>query len=666
MTTRKDEQNIQNEKSKSLIITLLNRLAAFIYSLFIDTWIGRRLLHAETTYDNSAIGRRLSGDVKKTERADKARRNIATVLERGIVAKVIRKISGALAIMSVNIYGMFFAVYGIAAIITYFVAVYALGNPTEITQNRLVTAIIITVCSIPFMSSTKNIVELFGTGKLARKISVKYLCIPEEKLKTKKKISGLSAMLLAAAIGLALGGLSFYISPAIVISVFLIVNLLFLIFAIPEVGILIIVTSIPFMQYIRFADVALIVFIVFTALAYVLKVLRGNRTMRISSPCIMVVLYCLATLVASSFSPLGIKPFVNAIYMSLIVLGGYFLGSNLTRKKEIRDVCIKILTVSLVLLAMLQFLNMYYMSISSGIEYSLNFNYRSIISDAGINVTYNVRLPGLLAAMLSPLLIAECFRQNRIYNVITVLLCFVPVIISIALYGTFEIMLALVVGVALYLIMYSHKTLTAVILLIIPVSIVFMLLPDVLTLVGITNIPTWTDMVNFIFPDNSSLSAIRSSVVSDIGEMIKDGNIFGIGVGEDTLRQMLAPYISVMSESATDAGTTYMQTICESGVFGLSLFFIFAFLLVKHSLKFIMKNVDRKERIITLAFLCGFITAVLLGFICCIYNDMQMRFLFWLCAGMLQGQIMNSKEKDQRIRSSTENNPNNTDMSFKV
>lgn len=666
MTTRKEEQNIQNEKSKSLIITFLNRLAAFVYSLFIDTWIGRRLLHSETTYDNSFIGKHLSGEVKRAEKSGRVRRNIATVLEKGIIARIIRKISGALAIMSVNVYGMFFAVYGIATIITYFVEVYALSNPLGITQTQLITAIIITVCSIPFMSSAKNVTELFGTGKLARKISVKYLCIPEEKLNSKRKISGTAVMLLAAAIGLVLGALSFYISPVIVISVFFAINLLFLIFAIPEIGVLIIVTALPFMQYILFADVILITAIVFTALAYILKALRGNRTFHMSSPCIMVILYCIATLVASSFSPLGAKPFVNALSMTAIVAGGYFLGSNLTRKKSIRDVCVKILTVSLILLAMLQFLNVYYMSISSGIEYSLNFNYRSIIADAGINVIYNVRLPGLLAAMLSPLLIAECFRQKRIYNIVTVLLCFVPVMLSIALYGTFEIMLALVVGVALYLIMYSHKTLTVAILLIIPTAILFMIVPNIISHAGINNIPTWAEVVNFIFPDNSNLSAVRSSVVTDINAMIKDGHMLGIGVGDDTLKQMLAPYISVMSENAADAGTTCMQIICESGIFGLSLFLIFAFLIVKHSLKFVMKSVDRNERIITLALLCGFVTAILLGFICCIYTDMQMRFLFWLCAGMLQGQILNSKAKDQSIAFSMENSPYNTDLSLKV
>ena len=664
--TRKDEQNMQNEKSKSLIITFLNRLAAFIYSLFIDTWIGRRLLHSETTYDNSFIGKYFSGDVKKTENSGRFKNNIATVLEKGIIARIIRKISGALAIISVNVYGMFFAVYGVSAIITYFVEVYALANPYEISQTRLITAIIVTVCAIPFMSSAKSVLELFGTGRLARKISQKYLCIPEEKLRSKKKISGTPVMLLSAAIGLVLGGLSFYIPPIGVISLFFAINLLFLIFSIPEIGILILVTALPFMQYILFADVLLITVILFTALAYILKALKGNRIFHISSPGIMLILYCLATLVASAFSPLGAKTFVNALSMTTIVFGGYFLGSNLTRKKSIRDVCFKILTLLLVLLAMLQFLNVYYMSISSGIEYSLNFNYRSIISDAGINVIYNVRLPGLLAAMLSPLLIAECFKQKRIYNIVTVLLCFVPVMLSIALYGTFEIMLALVVGVVLYLIMYSHKTLTAVILLIIPISIVIMIIPEILNFVGVKSIPTWFDIVNFIFPDNSNLSAVRAATVSDISAMLSDGNLLGIGVGDDTLMYMLTPYMSVIGENATDAGTTVMQMLCESGIFGLLLFAIFTFLLVKHSLKFVMKNVDRGERIITLALLCGFITAIILGFICCIYTDMQMRFLFWLCAGMLQGQVMNSKEKDRSATLSMENSPNNTHLSLKV
>lgn len=667
LMNNREDYNIHDRKIKSLIITFLNRLAAFIYSLFTDTWIGRKILSGETSYDSSATGRLLSGDKKLSERAMRRKRALSGALERGFAARVLSKISSTLAAMSVSVYGLFFAIYGVSSMIVYLIVVYALPVTSHLTVNRLITCIFLIVCSIPFMSTSKSVCELFGSGRLARKIATSYFCVPEEKLNSKNRCGGAPYMLVASALGLVLGAVSMAVSPAIVLAVFFAINILFLIFAIPEVGLLISVTALPFMQYIQFAEIILITLIIFTAISYILKVVRGNRTFYISSAGVMVILYCLAMLVSSSFSPLGWRTFINAVSVSLVVAGGYFLGANLTRKPNIRNVSIKILTVSLVVLAALQFWNAYYVSISSGLEYSLNFDYRSIISNAGINVTYNVKIPGLLAAMLSPLLIAECFRQKKIYKIVTLILCFIPVALSIALYGSFEIMVALLAGIALYLVMFSHKSLTAIILLVIPVSMVLLMLPDILYFAGVENIPTWTQFVNFIFPDNGELSSIRSSVVADVVKMIGDGNNYmGIGVGEEIFSYMFKPYATLMSEGSQDAGTMYMQIICEAGILGFAIFVSFAFLIIKHSLKFIIRKVDRSDRITTLALLCGFTTATLLGAICCIYSDVQMRFLFWICAGMLSGQINKSKYDQKRVQSTMMSGPNMTDVSMTI
>ena len=668
MTNNRDEQNIQDiqdSKSKSLIITFFNRLAAFIYSLFTDTWIGRTVMADRNSYDESAVGRFLSGEYKSNSAREK-RRTLSGALERGAAAKIFRKISATLSAMSVNVYGLFFAVYGSVAMLIYFVAVYILPATYYVSESNVLTCAFIIICSIPFLSSAKSVCEIFGSGRIAKKIATSYFCIPEEKLLSKRRCGGTIYMLISATLGILLGSLSLFISPIAVVLGFVVINMLFLIFAIPEVGLLISVTALPFMQYISFTEVMLIALVSFTGIAYVLKVIRGNRTFYISSAGVMVILYCVAMIAASSFSSLGARAALNGLSVAVVVAGGYFLGANLTRKPTVRKVCIKVLTVSLVILAVLQFWNVYYLSISSGLEYSLNFNYSSIIDKAGLNVTYNVRLPGLLAAMLSPLLIAECFRQKRIYNIVTIILCFIPVILSIALYGTFEIMVALILGIALYLIMFSHKTLTAIILISIPAVTVFLLLPDVLSLAGI-NVPTWIQFVNFIFPDNSELSSVRSSVVADVWKMIGDGvNFMGIGVGDDVFAYNFASYASLTSEGSRDAGTMYMQIICESGILGFSIFAIFACIIVKHSLRFVIKQTDRGERVTTLALLCGFITAVILGAICCIYSDIQMRFLFWICAGMLSGQINKNKYDQRRLQSTMSSSADMTDVSIKI
>ena len=665
MTNNREEHNNQKVKRKSLIVTLLNRLAYFIYSLFTETWIGRSVIGDGRLYDESAIGKLLSGENKSKE-AKERRRKLGGALERGAAARTFRKLSSTLSEISVNVYGLFFMVYGVFSTFIYFVIVYATKNSPHFTENRLIACVFLIVCSIPFLSTTKSVCEIFGSGRLAKKIATSYLCIPEEKLLSHKRRGGAAYMLISATLGLILGIGSLVLSPAVVIATFFVVNIIFLIFAIPEVGLILSITVLPFAQYIEFSEIALVAVVVITAFAYILKVIKGNRTFFVSSAGIMVILYCASMMIASSFSPLGINTFINSVSVAIVVAGGYFLGANLTQKASVRRVCIKILTITLVVLALLQFWNVYYTSISSGIEYSFNFNYLSIIDDAGINVTYNLKIPGLLAAMLSPLLIAECFRQKRIYNIVTVLLCFAPVILCIALYGTFEIMVALLLGLALYLVMFSHKTLTAIILLLIPASILALMLPDILHLAGINQVPTWTQFINFIFPDNSEISSTRSGVIADVCKMIGDGNFMGIGVGKEIFVYRFTSYASLSSEGATDAGTMYMELICESGILGFAIFCAFVFLTVKHALRFVITQNDRGERVTTLALLCGVITAIFLGAICIIYGDIQMRFLFWICAGMLEGQINTNKNNQRRMQSTMLNSAEMSDLSMKI
>ena len=99
MTNNREEQNNQKVKRKSLIVTLLNRLAYFIYSLFTETWIGRSVIGDGRLYDESAIGKLLSGENKSKE-AKERRRKLGGALERGAAARTFRKLSATLSEIS--------------------------------------------------------------------------------------------------------------------------------------------------------------------------------------------------------------------------------------------------------------------------------------------------------------------------------------------------------------------------------------------------------------------------------------------------------------------------------------------------------------------------------------------------------------------------------------
>ncbi len=660
--TVNQSQGKKKKRSRSFFATYLTRLISFISALFMKSWVGRAISSSGETFKNSFIRKSFVSMKAKLRKRNGFIKKLSYVFENGFFARFGRSLVTVLTTMSVGVYGMFFATFGIATVITHFIAIYVIPNASYDGEIGLIVGLILVVCSIPFLSSTKSVIQLFAGGKAASKLAKGFFCIPEEKLWNQKKIGGVAFMLLSAFLGMAAGALTYFVNPIYIMTALIVFVAVVLIFSYPEGGVIISCLILPFLQYIEHVDLLLFALVLLTGISYTVKLIRGKRTFHMSAMGVMVVLLGISMIIAGMFSPGGSTALTHSVYNVIIIWGAFFLGGNLTKNDDVRKICIKILMASLVIIAFLQFLNLYFMNISEGVEQSLETDYRSILDHTGLEATKNLKIPGLWAAMLSPLLIAECFNKKRIYSVVALLLCFVPVVLSIAFFGTLEIMIALLIGVALYLVLHSSRSVTNIIIVLLCLSLVFMIIPIVAGYFGVNDLPTFGEAVEMLFPDSDELSAYRSHIVKDTWRMLSDGNIFGIGSGSEAYRNAMAPYVTPVSENAETPATAYVQLICEAGIVGLVIFVAFSVLLLKHGMKYVINPKNRRSKTVLLGMISGYMTALILGSVSCIFDEVQMRFLLWLFAGLISSQIYSSESGQYLSDSKLKDTENEVDV----
>ena len=655
----------QKEKKKrngSSLVSSGTRLIGVCSSKFKRSFVGRTILNSGDTFNNSFIRKKIAQKKQGIRHKNTVLSKLAVVCENGFVAKAAHAISDVASTMSVAVYGLFFLMFGIVTILSHFASIYVIPNPSYDGSLCFFVGFTTAICSIPFLSSSKSVIQLFAGGKLARRITNGFFLIPEEKFWNQTKRGGVYYMVISGFLGIGCGVLSYFTNPIYIIATFFTIVGVMLVLSFPEIGIILSCAVMPFLQYIKYTDSVIFFIVAVTAISYIIKLIRGRRTFHMSGIGVMVFVFGITMLIAGIFSSGGEGALKYSLFNVLIIFGAFFIGGNLTKNDDVRRVCTKILTVSLVAIAFLQFWNLYYMEISDGVKHSLMSDYRSIIGSTALGGSSNLKVPGLWAALVSPLIISACFNRKRIFGVVALLLCYVPVALSIVYFGTVEIMIALIIGVIIYLLFHSSRSAINTVVIAVCVGVVLCLVPVILGYAGVENAPTYKEILEPIINRSQAESAYRSQIVSDTYKMIFDGNIWGIGSGEGIFKSAMAGYYSTATENASMPGTSFMQIFCEAGIFGISVFAAFVVFLLKNGIKYIIVPTSRQSKILTLGLLSGFISALILGFFSCIFENAQMRYLFWLFAGLISSQSYSENSIELAQKASMKNNPSEIDV----
>lgn len=634
-------KRIKRKRRPSLLWSAVDRLTAIIYSFFTNGRIGDMLSSGDTMCKRSYLASVFSKEKRRASRV--LLKYPETLMEKSLVSRTITFIRQFLASLKLNVYGVFFAFFGLSSAIVSLIPA-MIGGVNALDEGALIAAGTITLCSIPPLFSSQSAAEAIFGSRMMSRVALDLLCIPEEKLKTKKQYGGTVYMFIASIVAMILGALTYYWDPLYVPLAFLCICVLFLVFSSPEAGVIITLALTPFMQYFTNPKLVLLIMVVVTAISYLCKVFQKRRHLSLSPEISMVLLFCGFTFIGGLFSHGGTETLIDSIITVILILGGFLLTYNLVNSEKLLSAASKTLTVSFIVLCIIGVWESVYYGISSRIIDSVSPNISQLAEERLLYIVDNGIVFGMFAILIFPMLFAYMSKRKSVKGIALIASLCVLVIAAAWMRSHYEIIVALMIECVVYWFMYSHKTMTSVIFAMIPIGIVIMLYPYA---VHYLNFPNISEILMEYMPASIADAEMHPSVMGDVTAMILDGNFGGIGAGDHAFKSLFPAYAGVGSAGAENPMSLWLEILCWSGVFGLVAFFIFVIFLVKRSCGYLIDQSSKELRARALALFSGLIAAMLLGCVYSIWTDERVLYLFWACAGLLMSYIRLGRDREE-------------------
>lgn len=579
-------------------------------------------------------------------------------VERSAIAKFIWFIIDFFAALRIQVYGAFFTFFGLSSTITYLISAIVNGMGS-VDVMSFIASIIIAVCSIPLLFSSSPAIEALSNSVFLQKFMLDILCVPKEKLRAKGQYGGSAYIFVAAIIAIALGATSYFISPLYVVVLFVCLIAVLAIMSSPEIGVIITLALLPFLQYLPTPTIILFALLAMTFISYIVKVFERKRTISLSPEITMVLLFCGFIIVGGFLSKGGIQTFFDGVLTVSLILGGFLLTYNIINTEKMIAACLKTLTASFLVLCLFGIWDGLYNGVSARIIDSVEPSITSLTEQNVIYIADSGAVFGLFAIILFPMLFAYISKRKTVQGFFSVAILMMIAVIAASVCSHYEIVVVLLIEFALYWFINGHRAMTVFMFALIPIGFVYALYPLGVTYLGFPNL---THVLMEYMPASTYNSAYHAGVGIDVLKMLLDGNILGIGAGEHAFKSVFPSYAGAVSAGATDPSSLWLEILCWSGVLGLVSFLVFLIFLVKRSFGFFVDPYTKELRTKAIALFCGIAGAILFGCVYSIWSDHRVLYLFWAAVGLLMGYIRLGRNGEGIRRAEFENDNDSKDV----
>ncbi len=648
---------IKKRRRQSFLIGMLNRLTAFVYTLFGNSRLVGGLLSGDQLYQNSLCGRFLEKNSRNVSKLV-GLRYADRIVEQSRTLRLIGTVKDFFAALGLNVYGIFFMVYSLSAVFIYYISLMLKGSAPH-ASSALAVILITFVCSIPLTVTSRSLLSVISESSIAKGVLQRFLGIPEENLRSGKQIGGTEYMFISAISAVVFGIFTYFIHPAYLPLLFALIIVLVLVSASPEVGVVLTVAATPFLQFTEAAEWVLVSMILLTAFSYGNKLLRRRRILIMSAEAVILFLFCAMILAASSFAHGGSETFFDAVLAVILIFGGFFLPYSLMRGKHRISSCTVLMTITYVILCLAGLWNLFYNGIADGMMYSMREDLRPIFDSNIIYIADNAAVFGVYTVLIAPLVFAYGAKQKDAQGVAAAIILTAILVGTTMIYGSFEAMVALLIEFCLFWLLYSRRSRTVLILCTLVVSILMLIYPILSKALGLYDIKS---AVEHMLPLSLSDSSIHLSSIKSTLEMLFDGNLFGVGAGDHAFISYYPAYSDAVSANMTTAPTLWLKVLCWSGIGGLVAFAILFLLMLCNSLAYLFRSRAGELRREVLALFGSVFAAVLFGSINGVWDDPRMLYLFWVSVGLLAGAIRDGRSEREQISASFANKFEHTDL----
>lgn len=610
-----------NSKDSGVIISSLNSMFGRLYELISKSMVGA-FLSSHSSLDDK-FSRSLTGtvlcDINGSKRVDaRFEESSAVAVFRRIKKSILRSdMMTAVLFLVLSVFFVF-----IANVIK------DTASESLVLVRTFADLLVIILFAVPsllvgFTNRYRSLGELISESRLMQIFFNDILGVGDEyyyEYKRKPVSRASEALLLALIVGV----ISYFVSPLYIAVAVLLAFFTLLVASIPEAGVMSVIFFLPFSGMIPQAEAMLLSFAVITEISVTVKISRGKRRLHIGIADALVLLFAMFTLFGGISIAGGLDAFLTSLKYVVIILF-YF-------------------PIKCVICDVERVYSCFALAISSGLIVSLVSLFSGIvgaISGDAYNYLFGAPYDGRLKFPF------ETSTELGVFLAVTAVMCFgvfgqaetrsthfrraticIAAIMCVGTVLTYSVtaVVSLIIGLLIFLLLRSHKTLTVIMIAAAPAVL---LLVTVFPLLGSASGSSYHE----VGARAALASLYRGSTWESVFELIRD-NWFA-GVGTASFDKYYPQYAVSGTEGSVNCGSLYLDIFARLGVFGFVIFVFLIFTDIRAAFEFIRRSDDKA---LTLGAKCTLSAVIMLcvsAFACSIWHDVRLMLIFWILLSLM-------------------------------
>ncbi len=540
----------------SIILTSLDRFAAYIYSLIKNGFFGWLF----TGYRSGAGSRFLEwfAGTSPAHWLERRRRSMCRRIESSVLLNFIPYMMRFFLGCRLRVYGAFLASFGLyTAVVTAVTSILSGQLESLLEHSYILVSVVMIFAALPLILSKNTLAEGIMTSS-AGKMLLAVTGYTSADLQNTVGSGG--HMNTAFLVGIICGALTYRISPAYILLGMAALIWAYLVVIRPEIGVLTLFAGMPWLP-----TMFLAVIVIYTTLCWFLKLFRGKRIFRLEPVDVMAAAFAVLMAFGGviSLSASSLKP---ALLMTCLLMG-YFLTVGLIRSREWLVRC----SAAAILSATLESLWAMFLHFTGG-GYSsdawIDEEMFEAIAGRAVGTLDNPNMLGEYLILILPIAAAMFIGRGEGMRRLSCFFCIAVMGACLILTWSRGAWLGLIFAALLFLFMWHHRSMWLVLAGIAAIP----MLPYVLPQSIISRFSSIGDL-------SDSSTSYRVHIWHASAAMIGDNPISGIGVGEGAWDQLYPLYSYMGVEAAPHSHNLYLQIWLELGLTGILAFILFLFLL---------------------------------------------------------------------------------------
>ena len=617
----------KKKKNTGLIIGFFNYINAMIMR-GLTTGIFAKMFTGEDKFEEKAYKGAILGQASlESSKGNRCafKRSLLYSFDESFILNVIRRFIGLLKVCRLNVYGAFFSSFGIYSL-TVFLIKYYIENQYSFDkyiwgETAFLSSLFIIIASVPLLCSAKKVYELVNESICVRPFLEETLGVVKDKFSDQEHSVGHSSYFVAIILGLLMGGVSYFISPLLILLSLL--GLLFVGFVIcfPEAGVLISIFCAPFLGFTEHPTIIVTLMTGITTMSYIFKVAVGKRVFRLRMLDLFVLLFAFLMFFGGVITSGGIASFKSAVTYT-VLLTVYFLIVNMMNSREWLDRCVAAISLPSIFVAVYGILGYSTVIMPGGWLDSSMF---SGISGRAVSMFDNPNMLATYLILTSPFLWMNVHRadyalRRRIVYATGSVLSAVCMLLTWSRGGW----LGMIVGIFVYLMINYKYTLKYI-------------------FVGLILSPIWSLAIpknvleRFFSIGNMTDSSTYYRLFTWKGslKMLSEYFMGGIGVGESAFAQIYPIYSYVGTEITAHSHNLFLEIAIELGIIALFVFVAIMFCVARRGFRGIKCFKYKNSRILLSAGISGIAGALIHGMVDHIWYNYRIFFAFWCVTALI-------------------------------